>query len=195
MTTPSSSAALMVTSLKVEPGSYMSVTARLRLSIGTSRREAVGVEARRDGHGQDVSGVRIHDDRSRRLGAETLHRRLDDVLGIRLHLVVDRQPDALARRRRLRGDDIECPPERILHDRLAPRMPCEHGIERLLETLKPVVVRAREPEHLGGDPVLRVGAKLLRVEAEARAGPASRASQPSRDCPCGRGRRSRATCP
>ena len=87
-------------------------------------------------------------------------------LRVRLDLVVDREADVLPRGLGLRRDDVEGSSDRVLHDRLAARLTGEHAIERALETFEATVVQPRVPEHLRRDALLRVRAKLLRVEAE-----------------------------
>ena len=171
-TTLSSSAPAIVTILNVEPGSYASVTARLRRASGEARRELVRVERRVVRHREDRAGPRIHHDRRRATGAELPHGAREDLLGVRLDLVVDRQVTLRPGRSALRGDDVDRPAERVLDDRLEAGPAGERLVERALEPVEAVVVGAREAEHVRGDGSLRVGAQLLRVEAEARESPA-----------------------
>ena len=166
VTIPSSSAAAIVTSLKVEPGSYVSVTARFLRPVGPRRREAVGVEPRRRGHREHGSRVRVHDDGRRGSRAPAAHRLLEHLLGVVLDLVVEREANVAPGRLLLRRDDVERAPERVLDDRLASGPSGEHRLERPLEPLEALVVEARVPDHLCTDGTLWVVAQLFRIEAD-----------------------------
>ena len=63
-------------------------------TVGTRRREPVGVEARRGRHREDLARVRIHDDRGRRARSPAAHGLLENLLRVRLDLAVDRQANA-----------------------------------------------------------------------------------------------------
>src|SRR5439155_20461576 len=89
-------------------------------------------------------------------------------LGVRLDLRVEGEPDVAPRRLGARGHDLEGATGWVLDDGLASSVAGERPVEGLLEPLEAAVVRAREPEHLRRDAILRIRAELLRVEPEAR---------------------------
>src|SRR6185295_1956487 len=68
---------------------------------------------------------------------------------------------------RLRVDDFQGAPERILHDGLLPLRARERLVELELEPGETLVVDTRVAEHGGADPLLRIVAPLLVVEPEA----------------------------
>jgi hypothetical protein len=111
--------------------------------------------------------VRIHHDGRRGARAPAAHGLLQDLLGVRLDLVVDRQAHAGAGRLGLRLDDVERPPERVLHDRLAARLPAQRALERALEPLQADVVEPGVAQDLSCHRPLWVVAKLLGIEAES----------------------------
>ncbi len=80
--------------------------------------------------------------------------------------MVEREVDVLAVAARLRVDDLECPPEGILDDGLLALGSRERLVELELEACETLVVDAGIAEHRGPDPLLRVVATLLVVEAE-----------------------------
>ena len=95
VTTLSWSAAGTVTSLKVEPGSYVSVTARLRRRSArvVGKRLALKRGAVAIARTSPVCGSITTADR--RAGSPAAHRLLKHLLRVRLDLAVDREPDAL----------------------------------------------------------------------------------------------------
>ncbi len=136
--------------------------------IRARRRKPVRVVAGRDRHGEHGARLGVHHDRGRRLGAIAAHGLGEDVLCVRLDLVVDREPDVLTRDLRTRADDVERAAHGILDDGLATGTAGEFLVEQSLEPLEAAVVHACEAEHLRGDAALRVGPQLLGVEAEPR---------------------------
>ncbi len=80
--------------------------------------------------------------------------------------MVDRERHVLAGPLGPRGDDVDRAAERILDDRLEAGPARERLVERALEPVEAVVVRAGEAEDVRGDRALRIGAQLLRVEPE-----------------------------
>ena len=170
-TTLSSSAAAIVTILNVEPGSYVSVTARLRLQVGAttapkrfaSKPGAFAIARIAPVRGSSTIAVAAlrapARDRRRARTASAF------AWSVWSSVRTTSSPGALraaTRRRRSRGR-----PGR--GRRLVARAAARATGRAALEPVEAAVVDAREAEHLRGDRALRVGAALLRVEAEARA--------------------------
>ncbi len=194
VTVPSSSAAATVTSLNVEPGLVRVRHGPVAPPVRACRREAVRVVARRGRHGEDRAGLRVHHDRRGGLRAVAAHRVGEHVLGVRLDLVVDREPDVLARRLRPHAHDVERTPLGVLDDRLAPRPPREHLVERPLEPFQPLVVHACIAEHDGRHAVPAGRSGAPRGWKPRPASSAARASRRPAGLPCARGTRSPWTC-
>src|SRR5206468_2603555 len=116
--------------------------------------------------GEDASWAGVPDDRARRLGGPALARLGKHPLDLALDRVVDREIDVLARCARLRVDDLERAPERVLDDRLLAARPGQRLVELELETGQALVVHARIAEHGRPHALLRILPVLLRIEAE-----------------------------
>ena len=121
--------------------------------------------------------------------AELLHRCAQDLLGVGLDLMIDRERRRSCRGARARRDDVDRAAERILDDRLEAGPARERLVERPLEPVEAVVVRAGEAEDVRGDCALRIRAQLLGVETEPGDVAACSAPPPCADRPCAPRRR------
>ena len=88
-------------------------------------------------------------------------------LGVRLDAAVDRREEVLALPFRRSAERVDRLPGRITDDRLASGTTGELAVVLELEPSEPFVVGACEADHRRGDGVLRVGAPLLRIRADA----------------------------
>ncbi len=107
----------------------------------------------------------MHD---RRGGSRTpaANRLLEHVLGVRLDLLIDREPHVLPGVSGCVSTTSSARPNGSLTIVWLPGLPASVPLERPLEPLEPLVVETRIAEHLRRDGPLRVGPELLGVEAE-----------------------------
>ena len=161
VTRPSESIPATVTSLKVDPGSYVSVTARFRWRSSEASGILVRVESGRARHGEDRAGARIHHDRGRGLRVPLLHGLPELELRVRLDRVVDRQVDVASVALGHRLEHVEGAAERVLDHRLLPALAGEQPVERELDAREPAVVDPRVAEQRRSDPSLRIDAPLF----------------------------------
>ena len=134
-------------------------------AVRVRRRKAVRVVARLLRHREDRAGSRIHDDRRRVLRVPLRDRLREDLLGVRLDAVVEREEDVPAVHDRLdllRVDDLA---ERVPDDdRLAGR-PLQHAVQSGFKAAERLI-DAHVAEHRRRDRPLRVDAPLIGLEGE-----------------------------
>src|SRR6202011_1190158 len=106
---------------------------------------------------------RVEHDRRRALGAPLLYGVREDLLGIRLNLVVDREEDRLAGPRGSDGLNVDRAAERVADDDLLAGPAAQRIVELELESRETLVVDARITEHLRRDRLLRIRAPLFAV--------------------------------
>ena len=94
-----------------------------RQAVLSGLREAVGVVAGLLGHGENRAGVRIEDDRGRALRLPLAHRLLEHLLGVCLHVTVEREEDIAPGAGRAVLDRVHGLAERVPHYRRAPGRP------------------------------------------------------------------------
>ena len=154
----SSSAPAIVTILNVDPGSYTSVTARLRRASGGRSRTGL----RRTSGSSPSRGLRLSEDPSR---SPPHHARPTASRCARGS--APRSPGSDGRsssvtfwpgRSALEVTTSIAPPERVLDDRLEAGPAGERLVERALEPVEAVVVGPGEAEHVRGNGPLRVRA-------------------------------------
>ncbi len=193
LTDPVSKAAAAVMILFTEPGSNVSVNARLRHGPGSAWQveKSIGIEPGIGGHRVDVAGGRVHHDHRAALGAVGPDRTLEVGLHLVLHLAVDRRHEVHAGHRLLqrvgpRGDR-EAGGGVLL--RLLTRDPAQRGVVLRLEAGQAVPVHAHEAQHLRARAGPRGSSASPRGAGRSRAGrgrpPVARGRHP----PAGRRRR------
>ena len=158
----------IVTSLKVEPGSYVSVTARLRRRsarvvgnrFALKRRRTSPSPAPRPCAGPCTTAVAARAPQRRTVSWST-----SSAFAWISRSIVSRT--LLPGVSGFVSTTSSARPNGSFTIVWLPGLPGERPVERALEPLEALVVEARVAEHLRGDRPLRVEAQLLRVEAEA----------------------------
>ena len=119
------------------------------------------------GHGENLAGRRVEDDRRRVLRVPRRDGLAEHLLGLRLDRVIDRGEHVRPLPHRARADHVDRTARRVADDGLLPRAAGELPVVLELEPAEAVVVDPRVAEHLGRDRPLRVGAQLFGVGEHA----------------------------
>src|SRR5882672_3310736 len=124
---------------------------RVVRAVGT----LVGVEGRDVGEREDLSGLRVHDDRAGAFRARHAHGLVEQDLDLMLQDRVNRQDDLRARRRR-RLAPVVGPSQSVSVERDLASLPAQQVVVLLLDAGQPVVVRIDITDHARGQRVVGV---------------------------------------
>ena len=159
----------MMKGLTLEPGSKISVAARLRYRPALSCSAIVRVVGRLVHHGEHFAGVDVDDDDGARVCAVFLHRRLQLPIRQILNAQVDARHQIAPRPRRADAFDIlDIAPVQILNDALRAVVAVQQLIVAELQALLSLVVDGGESHHVARDFTRRVVTPVLAQQINAR---------------------------
>ena len=144
----SSIAAEAVTTLKVDPGSYKSCTARLRRSSSCELAIRVRVERRLVGERENLARVRVHDDRGAARRVVRQHAGVQLALGDVLQVLVDRQLERRSGGRQARDARAERVLPRVGLNQHRAGLAANLRVVRRLDAAQPDVVDADVSEQM-----------------------------------------------